>query len=84
MATRVVMEVLAAKTGYDTEMIEDDMELEFSAEFPWPLSHLSVLCVLWRVVAVVCAVRSWSISVARLTRLLTVTVVFRSELISMG
>merc|ERR1711865_535504 len=28
MATRVVMEVLAAKTGYDTEMIEDDMELE--------------------------------------------------------
>merc|ERR1719199_2118910 len=28
MATKVVMEVLAAKTGYDTEMIEDDMELE--------------------------------------------------------
>merc|ERR1719424_1722385 len=27
-ATRVVMEVLASKTGYDTEMIEDDMELE--------------------------------------------------------
>ena len=27
-ATRVVMEVLAAKTGYDVEMIEDDMELE--------------------------------------------------------
>merc|ERR1712091_712179 len=26
-ATRVVMEVLASKTGYDTEMIEDDMEL---------------------------------------------------------
>merc|ERR1712166_560914 len=28
MATKVVMEVLASKTGYDTEMIEDDMELE--------------------------------------------------------
>merc|ERR1712166_1674532 len=28
MAMTVVMEVLAAKTGYDVEMIEDDMELE--------------------------------------------------------
>merc|ERR1719502_1438909 len=28
MATQVVMEVLASKTGYDVDMIEDDMELE--------------------------------------------------------
>merc|ERR1719267_357834 len=27
-ATQVVMEVLASKTGYDVDMIEDDMELE--------------------------------------------------------
>merc|ERR1711871_773000 len=27
-ATKVVMEVLASKTGYDVDMIEDDMELE--------------------------------------------------------
>merc|ERR1711871_1697906 len=27
-ATEVVMEVLASKTGYDVDMIEDDMELE--------------------------------------------------------
>ena len=66
------------------QRLEDDMELEFSAEFPWPLSHLSVRSVLRRVVAAVCAFRSWSISVARLTRLLTVTVVCRSELGSMG
>ena len=33
------------------QRLEADMEPEFSAEFPWPLSHLSVLGVLRRVVA---------------------------------
>ena len=66
------------------QRLEADMEPEFSAEFPWPLSHLSVLGVLRRVIAAGCAVRSWSISVARLTRLPTVPVVWVSESRSMG
>ena len=62
------------------QRLEADMEPEFSAEFPWPLSHLSVLEVLRRVISAGCAVRSWSISVARLTRLLISLVVCGSEL----
>ena len=66
------------------QRLEADMEPEFSAEFPWPLSHLSVLGSCGGPIVAYCAVRSWSISVVRLTRFLTVRVVWRSEPRSMG
>ena len=61
------------------QRLDADMEPEFSAEFPWPLSHLSVLSVLRRATGACGVVRSWSISAARLTRLRLVLVVWGSE-----
>ena len=62
------------------QRLDADMEPEFSAVFPWELSHLSVRSVLRRATGACGVVRSWSISVVRPTRLLMVLVVWGSEL----
>ena len=62
-----------------SERLDADMEPEYSAKFPWPLRHLSVLGGRGGAVGLFRAVWSWSISAARLTRSLMLLVVCGSE-----